>query len=99
MRTLQVRFVGEVLHKEPSAEDLELIQQRSMPIPGVKIKKITDRRHPCHGQFGLFATRAFAESEKVGMYTGLVKPRASGEVDARKGNRGGTRVERPRLCG
>lgn len=40
----------------------------------VTIKKITDSKHKCYKQYGLFATRDFKEGVAIGNYTGLITP-------------------------
>eukprot|EP00899_Mesostigma_viride_P001524 jgi/Mesvir1/11372/Mv10272-RA.1 len=38
----------------------------------VRVRKVDDPDHPCHGQFGLFAARAIRKGERIGEYGGIV---------------------------
>ena len=65
-----VEYINTVDWSSLSVGDEAIVSLCKSRLPGVQVRVITDQRHPCCGERGLFATRRWERCCVVGEYTG-----------------------------
>ena len=65
-----VEYINTVDWSSMSVGDEAIVSLCKSRLPGVQVRVITDQRHPCCGERGLFATRRWERCSVVGEYTG-----------------------------
>ena len=65
-----VEYINTVDWSSMSVGDEAIVSLCKSRLPGVQVRVITDQRHPCCGERGLFATRRWERCCVVGEYTG-----------------------------
>ncbi|TFJ84998.1 hypothetical protein NSK_003422 [Nannochloropsis salina CCMP1776] len=58
-----------------AGQDVKEVFRRRL-LPGIEVRRITEPSHVLHGQYGVYATRAFAPFDVIGEYVGRVVPPA-----------------------